>query len=129
MLDRIYYTLSEAEEILQTSRDGLKRLERAGLIVMHGENHGKRVTGKSLRDLECRIAEGDDIWAAVKRSESPAPSEPKPTAKGRSTKTSKAAGGTSPRQKTESVLSEFEPLQSKRPEWFKEIILPGESRA
>lgn len=34
MLDRLYYTLAEAEEILQTSRDGLKRLERARLRVV-----------------------------------------------------------------------------------------------
>lgn len=121
MLDRLYYTLSEAEEMLQTSRFGLKRLERAGLIAIHGENHGKRVTGKSLRDLERRIAEGEDIWAVVRQSESPARSEPKPTAKARSTKTSKADGGSNPHQKTERDSLASAPLQSKPPAWLKEI--------
>jgi cytosine/adenosine deaminase-related metal-dependent hydrolase len=96
MLDRLYYTLNEAQEILQTSRAGLKQLERAGLIVMHGANHGKRVTGASLRALEQRIAEGEDIWAVVKASENPALSEPKRTARGRSTKIVKDDGGTNP---------------------------------
>jgi chromosome condensin MukBEF MukE localization factor len=122
MLDRLYYTLNEAQEILQTSRAGLKQLERAGLIVMHGENHGKRVTGASLRTLEVRIAEGEDIWAVVKRGENPAPSEPKRTARGRSTKTREDDGGTSPRQKmgTDSLASA--PLQSKEQDWLKRII-------
>lgn len=119
MLERLYYRLSEAEEILQTSREGLKRLERAGLIVMHGEHHGKRVTGASLRALADRLAAGEDIWAAARQSELRAL---QPMAKGRSTRTNKAAGGTSPQPKMDVDSLADAPLVSKEQSWLKRII-------
>lgn len=62
MLDRLYYKLTEAESILSTSRDGVRRLERAGLLVMHGENHigyWSRIAG-AARPL--RAGQGQQGW-------------------------------------------------------------------
>ena len=123
--ERAYYKLAEAEELLSCSRDSLLRLARAGMLIIHGQNHGRSVTGASYRALTKRIDAGEDIWAALRAAEQnaePAPSAPKRTAKARSTKTSKADGGTSRPQKTESESQEFEPLVSKRPGWLKRII-------
>ena len=68
-MEQLYYKLTEAEQILRVSRDTLLRLHRAGLIVLHGENHGRCVTGVSLRALAARIEQGEDIWAVLKASE------------------------------------------------------------
>jgi hypothetical protein len=128
MLPQAYYYLADAESILAVSRHTIGRLEAVGLLLTTGKNRGKRVQGASLRALVARIEEGGDLWQILHAAES-ARSEPKLTAKARSTKTNKADGGSSRHQRTESALNEFEPLQSKKPEWLKEIILPGESRA
>src|SRR5262245_27605846 len=95
MMEQLYYKLTDAEQILQMSRDTLLRLHRAGLVVLHGENHGRCVTGISLRALAARIEQGEDIWAVLKAieaaRESPEPFAPKRTAKGRSTRTNAAS--------------------------------------
>lgn len=123
MLDQIFYYLEDAERILACSRDTLARYVRVGMLVAQGENHGRRITGASLRALNKRIEEGEDICATLKalENENPAPSERKPTAKARSTKTQKADGGTSPRQKIESGSLASAPLQSNPPSWLKKI--------
>jgi hypothetical protein len=121
MLEPLYYRLSEAERLLSVSRDTLLRFERAGLLVMHGKNHGKRVTGASLRALALRIEQGEDLWHAVQQSESPAPSAPKRMARGRSTRTRPGDGGISHQPKTASDSLASEPIPSKQPAWLKKI--------
>lgn len=121
MLDQIYYHLDDAERILACSRDTIYRYERAGLLTLQGEHRSRRVTGASLRALDKRIQEGEDICATLKSLESGARSDPKPTAKGRSTKTPKAAGGINRPQRTDSDSLANAPLVSQRPAWLKEI--------
>jgi hypothetical protein len=123
MLEPLYYKLAEAERLLGKSRDTLIRLEKAGLLVMHGKNHGKSVTGASLRALAARIEAGEDIWATLKALESAsrAPSAAPPTGKARSTKTKRDDGGTSPRPKTASDSLASEPIASVAPAWLKKI--------
>ena len=66
MLDQIFYRLAEAERILACSRDTLLRYARVGLLVLQGENHGRRVTGASLRALNLRQEQGEDLCATLK---------------------------------------------------------------
>ena len=124
-MEQLYYKLIEAEQILRVSRDTLLRLHRAGLIVLHGENHGRCVTGVSLRALAARIEQGEDIWAVLKASEAarenPARSAPKRTARARSTRTNEASGGTSPRQRMDADSLASAPLLSKPPAFLKKI--------
>ena len=120
MLDQIFYKLNEAERILACSRDTLLRYARVGLLVLQGENHGRRVTGASLRALNLRQEQGEDLCATLRKLES-APSAAPPTGKGRFTKTSKADGGTNPRPKTSNDSLASEPIASVAPAWLKKI--------
>lgn len=121
MIEPLFYKLSEAEQLLSISRDTLLRFERAGLIHTQGKNHGKRVTAASLRALAARIEQGEDVWAVVQASESPAPSAPRRTGRGRSIRTNEASGGISPHPKTDDDSRGCAPLVSKPPAWLKEI--------
>lgn len=122
MSEPAYYYLSEVEDMFRLSRDSLTRWAKAGIFVMTGENKGRRVSGASVRAAFARQENGEDLWLVVKQYESNAPSEPRRTAKARSTRTSVEPGGT-PRPPTKDDASdEFEPLVSKRPDWLKRII-------
>lgn len=120
MIDALFYKLSEAEQLLSVSRDTLLRFERAGLIVFQGKNHGKRVTGASLRALAARIEQGEDLWATLADVER-ARSAPKPTARARSSKTNAESGGTSHPRETASDSLASAPIPSQGPSWLKEI--------
>ena len=122
MSDPAYYYLAEVEEMFRLSRDSLTRWAKAGIFVVIGENKGRRVSGASVRAAYARQEAGEDLWLVVKQHESNAPSAPKPTARARSTKTSAASGGTRPQPTKDSASDQFEPLQSKRPDWLKRII-------
>jgi hypothetical protein len=122
MIEPAYYYLSEVEDMFRLSRDSLTRWAKAGIFVLTGENKGRRVTGASVRAAYARQEAGEDLWLVVKQYESSAPSEPKRTARARSTRTKEAPGGTRPQPKTESDSSPFEPLVSKKPDWLKRII-------
>jgi hypothetical protein len=130
-MEQLYYKLSEAEQTLRVSRDTLLRLHGARLIVLHGENHGRCVTGVSLRALAARIEQGEDIWAVLKAieaaRESPAPSAPKRTARGRSTRTNEASGGTSPAKGWTPTLSHPRRFRASRPPGSKRS--PSQARA
>ena len=122
MTEPAFYYLSEVEEMFRLSRDSLTRWAKAGIFVLQGENKGRRVTGASPRAAIARIEKGEDLWLVVKQYESNAPSEPKPTAKARSTKIRAVSGGTHPQPTTAGASPEFEPLVSKPQSWLKRII-------
>lgn len=117
MAEPAYYYLAEVEELFRISRDSLARWARAGIFVLQGQNRGRRATGASVRAALRRVEAGEDLWQVVRESEAGA----QPTARGRSTKTPAASGGTShPRTKSDDSL-EFEPLVSKPPSWLERI--------
>ena len=119
MTEPAYYYLSEVEDLFRISRDSLIRWARAGIFDLQGENRGRRATGASVRAALRRLENGEDLWQVAKASEQAAQ---QPTAKARSTKTPKAAGGISrPRTKADDS-PESAPLQSKPPSWLKKII-------
>jgi hypothetical protein len=122
MTEPAYYYLAEVEKLFCLSRDSLQRWVRAGIFVVQGENRGRRATGASVRAAYARQEQGEDLWAAVKQYESNERSAPKRMAKVRSIKTNAESGGTRPQPRTEQDSSQFEPLQSKKPDWLKRII-------
>lgn len=125
MTEPAYYRLSEVESLLSCSRNSLLRLERAKMLVIHGQNHGRSVTGASYRALAKRIDAGEDIWDALRVAEQnaePAPSAQKRMVKAQSTRTKQANGGISRPPTKDGESQEFEPLQSKGQDWLKRII-------
>lgn len=121
-MDPAYYYLSEVEELFRLSRDSLIRWAKAGIFDLQGTNRGRRATGASVRAAYARQEAGEDLWQAVKESESRARSAAKPTAKVRSTKTEKESGGSSPRPKVDAESLADAPLVSKPQSWLKRII-------
>lgn len=69
----VYYKLTEVEQLFRVSRDTVTRLERAGLLQVHGRNQGRLAVGTFVRALRARIEEdGEDLWEILRAAEAKA---------------------------------------------------------
>ena len=116
MAEPAYYKLSDVEALFGISRDTLTRWAAAGIFEIHGSGWGRRVTGVSVRAALARVERGEDLWATARSARAP-----QPTAEAVSTKTVKAAGGSSRRRSTAADSDESAPLAAKPPSWLKRI--------